>query len=225
MKRTYKALNLFLEHPFDGKWEARIDYTWSSLKGNTEGPANSDTGQGSNSHDNGVSTSENWDIAALMAYADGYLANNHKHQIKAHGSYAFNGQWSIGATVTIMSGAPANCFGYYNPDGSIDENSDAADPAGGYGSSYHTCFGSSWAPGTKTLPWTHSWDVGVNWSPAFYDHKLKLGINVFNLFDSHGITSIYTTSETAAYTVSNTYGMASTYQAPRYVQFSAAFDY
>jgi hypothetical protein len=195
------------------------------LKGNTEGPANSDTGQGSNSHDNGVATSQNWDIAAIMANADGLMANNHRHQIKLRGNYAINDDWTVGVTARLMSGAPANCFGYYNPDGSIAENSDAADPAGGYGSSYHTCFGASAAPGIKSLPWTHRWDLGVNYAPGYFDHKMHLGVNVFNVFNSHGITSISQTSETDAYTVSNTYGLPVSFQAPRYVQFSAGYDW
>lgn len=229
MKRTYKAIDLFLEHPFDGKWEFRVDYTYSKLQGNTEGPANSDTGQGSDSHDNGVSTSENWDIAAIMKYADGYLANDHRHQIKLHGSYAFNDDWSVGVSARLMAGAPANCFGYYNPDGSIDENDNAdggpADPAGNYGAAYHTCFGKSASPGTKFLPWTHDWDLGVVYAPGYFDHKLRLGLNAFNVFNSHGITSQGWTSETAAYTVSNTYGLPYAFQSPRYVQFSAAYDW
>jgi hypothetical protein len=235
MKRTYKAINLFLEHPFDGKWEFRFDYTWSKLQGNTEGPANSDTGQGQSSHDNGVSTSENWDVAEIMAYADGYLANDHRHQFKMRGSYAFNDEWTVSGNASLMSGAPANCFGYYNPDGSIPEYTrgapGTADPVF-YGSSYHSCFGQPYPPGTKFLPWTHDWDFGVTWKPKYFEHRMALNLTLLNAFNSQSPTSIIATSmvsnsgrAAAAYNVSNTYSMPYTYQTPRYVMFTLSYDY
>ncbi len=231
MKRTYKAVNLFLEHPFDGKWEGRIDYTYSKLEGNTEGPANSDTGQGSDSHDNGVSTSQNWDVAEIMAYADGYLANDHRHQIKLYGSYSFNDEWSASGNARIMSGAPLSCFGYYNPDGSNDEASSDADPVG-YRSSYHTCFGEPYPPGKKFMPWTHQWDFGVTYKPRAFDHKLALNLSVFNAFNEKTATSYDTTamidntgSSELSYTVSNTYGMPRSFMTPRYLMFTMSFDY
>jgi outer membrane receptor for ferric coprogen and ferric-rhodotorulic acid len=44
-KRKYYALNMYLEHPFDGKWQARLDYTFSRSYGNTEGQMLSTIGQ------------------------------------------------------------------------------------------------------------------------------------------------------------------------------------
>lgn len=231
MKRTYKAIELYLEHPFDGKWEGRIDYVYSKLQGNTEGPANSDTGQGSDSHDNGVSTSQNWDVAEIMAYANGYLANDHRHQIKLHGSYAFNDQWSVSANGRIMSGSPLSCFGYYNPDGSIDEASEEADPVS-YRSSYHTCFGQPYPPGKKFMPWTHQWDFGVTWKPSAFDNKLALNLSLFNAFNSRTPTSFDTTAMAdnggdpeISYTVNNTFGYIRSFQAPRYLMFTLSYDY
>lgn len=43
--RRYYALDLYLEHPFNGKWQGRIDYTFSRSYGNTEGQTKSDIGQ------------------------------------------------------------------------------------------------------------------------------------------------------------------------------------
>lgn len=76
-----------------------------------EGPANSDTGQGAASHDNGVSTSQNWDFPEFMLYSIGYLPGDRRHQIKARGSYAFNDEWMISGNVRIMSGMPITCWG------------------------------------------------------------------------------------------------------------------
>ena len=225
LKRAYSALDFFLEHSWDGKWEARIDYTFSRSHGNSEGPANSDTGQGSNAHDNGVATSQNWDAWQIMAYADGNLPNDRRHQLKARAAYAVTPEWMVSANMSIASGAPISCFGFYDPDGSIDHNSDAADPIG-YGDSYHTCFGQSSPPGKKTSPWTHRLDLGVTYKPSFLDHKLAVNLNVFNVLNNTTPTSYYQYSEDdGGYSVNNDYMLPIGFTTPRYVQLSVSYDY
>jgi outer membrane receptor protein involved in Fe transport len=224
LKRSYEGLDFFLERKWDGKWGARFDYTYSKSRGNSEGPANSDTGQGGTNHDNGVATSQNWDAWQIMAYATGYLPNDRRHQFKAHGSYAITPEWMVSANVRIQSGAPIMCFGFYDPDGSIPHDSGAADPIG-YGPSYHTCFGEAWTPGKKTAPWTHRYDLGLTYKPAAFDHKLAIGVNVFNAFNEVKPTSYDQTSEDDPYVQSNTFGMPVGFTTPRYVQFSVSYDY
>jgi hypothetical protein len=221
MKRTYKALDLFVEHPFDGKWEARVDYTYAKSYGNMEGPANSDSGQGANSHNNGVATSVNWDFAAFMVHSMGYLPNDRRHTLKAHGSYSFSPEWLVSANLRIQSGMPVTCWGYFSDDGTPNET----DP-GGYASAlYHTCFGEASPPGKTYSPWTHRLDLGVTYKPAFADHKLALSMNVFNALNESVATTIDGTSETEFNTVSNTYGTPITLTTPRYVMFSATYDW
>ena len=224
LKRNYTALDLFVERRWDGKWSARFDYTLSKSFGNSEGPANSDTGQGSNAHGNGVATSQNFDAAAINAFADGYLPNDRRHQFKAYGAYAITDEWLVSANVRIASGAPKSCFGYYDPDGSIDHGSDEADPIG-YGSSYHTCFGESYTPGKETFGWTHRLDLGLTYSPAWLDNKLKLGVNVFNVFNQRKPTSWQSTSEDGPYSIDNEYSLPVGFTAPRSVQFTLSYDY
>ncbi|MDQ1118298.1 outer membrane receptor for ferrienterochelin and colicin [Pseudoxanthomonas sp. SORGH_AS 997] len=225
LERSYKAVDLFLERPWDGKWEARIDYTFSKSKGNSEGPANSDTGQGSNAHDNGVATSQNWDAWQIMQYADGYLPNDRRHQLKARVSYAITPEWIVGVNARISSGAPISCFGYYDPDGTIAHDSAAADPIG-YGSSYHTCFGEAWPPGKETSPWLHRYDLAVTYKPAYFDDKLALNISVFNVLNERKPTSYVQTSEDdGPYSVNNNYMLPVSFSTPRYVQFSASYDW
>ena len=222
LKRTYTAVDLFLEHPFDGKWEARIDYTYSKSKGNTEGPANSDTGQGGNEHDSGISLSQNWDAAEIMKFADGYLSNDRRHQLKMRGSYALSPEWVLSGNVTILSGAPISCFDYYSADGGP-----LTDPIG-YRGSYHTCFGKPSPPGVKRMPWQHRLDLGVTYRPAFADHKLALSLNVLNLLNETNPTVINSNVSgirLPRYTVQNTYNMPLSYETPRYVMFSASYDW
>ena len=224
LKRNYSALDLFLEHPFDGKWEARIDYTYSRSTGNSEGPANSDTGQGANSHDNGVGTSQNYDAWQIMAFANGFLPNDRTHVLKAHGSYAITPDWMIGASGIISSGAPIDCFGYYDPDGSIGHTTPAADPIG-YRSSYHTCFGAPWNPGKSRTPWIHTYNVGVTWKPAFLQHKMAVAFNVFNIANKRTPTSVYTTAERLGGQVRERLFQPQSFTTPRYAQLSISYDY
>lgn len=224
LKRNYSALDVFVERPWDGKWSARIDYTYGKSYGNSEGPANSDTGQGSNAHGNGVATSQNFDAAAINAFADGYLPNDRRHQLKAYGAYAITEEFLVSANLRISSGAPISCFGYYDPNGTIDHGSTAADPIG-YGGSYHTCFGDAFKPGKKTAPWSQKLDLGLAYTPAMFDKKLKFGVNVFNVFNQRNPTSFDQNSENDPYGVSNTFNLPIGYATPRSVQFSLSYDY
>ena len=224
MKRTYHALDLFLERPFDGKWELRVDYTFSKSFGNMEGPANTDTGQGSDSHNNGVSTSQNWDGAAFMFYSMGYLPNDRRHTLKVRGSYAFNDEWMVTGNVRIQSGMPITCWGMLNDQGG-DPGTNETDPVGYGAAFYHTCFGKPSPPGVNTTPWTKRLDLGVTWKPAFTDHKLALTLNVFNVFNERHATAIDGTTEVDYATMSNTYNMPLTFATPRSVMFTASYDW
>jgi len=132
-KRDYVAVDLFLEHPMTDKWYGRVDYTWSRNFGNTEGQVKSDIGQ------DDVSKTQDWDAAALMEYAGGYMANDRRHQLKGFGAYQFNDEWTASATLRIMSGMPKTCLGFYGTDHS--------EPVAGYGASYHYCDGKPSRPG------------------------------------------------------------------------------
>jgi hypothetical protein len=217
VKRTYNSVDLFLERAFDNVWSLRIDYTYSKLKGNTEGQVKSEFGQ-----DN-ISKTQDWDAWQIMAFANGYLFNDRRHQLKIRGAYQFTKEWLVMGNARVLSGSPSNCLGYYNP-GNIDEESDAADPIH-YGSSYHTCFGKVATPGDVRTPWTHNVDLGLQYRPAFANGKLSFTANVFNVLNQRKIRQVDVTSETGPYTVSNTYGMQTSATAPRYWQFSVSYDY
>jgi hypothetical protein len=218
MKRNYTGLDIYLEHAFDGKWEARFDYTFSKSRGNNEGQVKSEFGQ-----DN-ISKTQDWDAAAIMTYAGGYLANDRRHQLKMRGSYMITDELMIGANVRILSGGPISCLGYFNPTGSTNEASSAGDPIG-YGASYHTCFGHVASPGAIRNPWTKTIDLGLTYRPNFLDKKLALGVQVRNVLNAGQPLQVGVTSESAPYTVSNTYLLSQGRQTPRTVQFTASYDW
>ncbi|WP_254775327.1 TonB-dependent receptor [Pseudoxanthomonas sp. GM95] len=218
-KRDYVSVNLFLEHPFDGKWQGRLDYTWARNFGNTEGQLKSDIGQ------TDVSKTQDWDAAAIMAYAGGYLANDRRHQLKAFGAYEIAPEWIVSGTMRIQSGTPKSCLGLFSVNG-IDEGTLAADPIG-YGASYHTCAGVASAPGKAgRTPWTKKFDLGISYRPAFADDKFAITAQVFNVFNEQKAVQTSASFGTGdAYTVSNTYNMPLYFEDPRYVQLSATYDF
>ncbi len=211
-KRQYVALDVFIEHPMSDGWYGRLDYTWSRSFGNTEGQVRSDIGQSD------VSKTQDWDAAALMEYAGGYLANDRRHQFKAFGAYQINDEWTASATVRVMSGMPKNCLGYYG--------SDQSDPLNGYGSAYHYCNGKPSRPGDAgRQPWTARLDIGVMYRPGFADNRLGLGLNVFNVLNQRRQLQSTAKYQTGPDTVSNLYGMGSYFTAPRTVRLSASYDF
>ncbi len=209
-KRKYYALDLYLEHPFDGKFFARVDYTFSKSYGNTEGQVKSDIGQ------NDISKTQDWDAAALMVHSNGLLANDRKHQLKAYGSYQLTPEWMFSGSLRITSGAPKSCLGYFGP---------GEDDPIGYGSSYHSCAGQLYAPGDQRLPWVKQLDLAVEYRPSFADHKLAFGLQVFNVTNERKPLLQDYTYEDSPFTVSNTYGTGLYFQTPRYARLTATYDF
>jgi outer membrane receptor for ferrienterochelin and colicin len=209
-KRKYYALDMYMEHPFDGKWAFRADYTFSRSYGNTEGQVKSDIGQ------DDISKTQDWDSKELMIHSNGLLANDRTHQFKAYGSYQLTPEWMFSGSMRITSGAPRSCLGYFGPDND--------DPIG-YGSAYHSCGGKLFAPGDTRLPWVKQLDLAVEYRPSFADHKLAFGLSVFNVTNERKPLLVDSTYEDDKFTVSNTYGAGIYFQSPRYARLTATYDF
>jgi outer membrane receptor for ferrienterochelin and colicin len=211
LKRRYYALDTFLEHPFDGKWYGRLDYTFSRSYGNTEGQLRSDLLQG------GASATEDWDNAVIMQNTNGPQNNDHTHQIKLYGYYQFTPEWMASGNIDVQSGNPKICLGSYGPDYS--------DPVG-YGNAYHWCNGLPSPPGSHgRLPWTHRVDLGVTYRPAFAEHKLAFNANVFNVLNEQNAIFLQPNSVLTGTTPNPQYGTAIYREDPRYVRLSVSYDY
>ncbi|MCH9691310.1 MAG: TonB-dependent receptor [Gammaproteobacteria bacterium] len=217
LKREYQALDLFIERPFDGRWEARIDYTYSKLQGNHEGQVRSDIGQSD------INQTSSWDTVELMEFSDGYLTNDRRHVFKLRGSYALTEELLLSGYTTVQSGVPISCLGFYNIDGPDGQPTDPS----GYDSGYHTCFGKGSPPGEETTPWTYSVDVALTYAPGMFDEKLRLSMTVFNLTNEQEPLQIEGVAEVrdSPNVVSNTYDMPLAWQAPRYVALTARYDF
>jgi hypothetical protein len=211
-KRKYYSLDLSLTHEWDGKWFAKIDYVFSRNWGNTEGPVQSDIGQGGTS----VSITEQWDFWQLMNYSNGLLYNDQKHQLKIYGAYALTPEWTLGANVFIASGHPKTCLGYFGPD--------QEDPYG-YGSAYHWCGGQPTPRGTTGFtPWTHQVNLNVDYRPKWAGQKLDFNLAVFNIFNEQDPLQ-YRAGYGRTGSYSSTYDLPYQFEAPRYARFSISYQW
>ncbi|KZC18829.1 Oar protein [Rhodanobacter denitrificans] len=232
VKRKTGSLNLYLEHPFDGKWQARVDYTYTRGFGNTEGQVRSDFGQAD------VSKTEDWDSWQLMDGANGELANVRKHQLRIRGAYQITPEWLVSATLLAQSGYPKECLGYYGVGGSGKAYygpGKPGDPSGynNYGSgNYHWCNGVRYPAGTLGhTPWTEQLNLGIHYAPAFADNKLGINLDIFNALDQQravqtdpaGNSSYNRTTNTL--NINNSYGDGIFFQPPRTVRLSVTYDY
>lgn len=213
-KRTFLALDFFVEHPFSEGWYGKLAYTWSQNKGNTEGQTKSDNGQ------TDVAATSTWDFKEIMENTYGYLPSDRTHQIKAYGVYQLAPEWMIGGNAALISGRPKNCIGNYggtSPDGDY----------GGYGSIFFYCSGTATPRGSEgRLPWEYTFDANVVYQPPAVK-GLKLRVDVFNLFNKQSIQAISEIHENAndPSSVLPTYGRVIAYSAPRIFKLTAQYDF
>ena len=217
VKRIYQALDLFAEHPFDGKWYGKVNYTFARNYGNTEGQLLSDIGQAD------VSTTQAFDFPEFSKNAVGLLPNHRKHQLKMFGYYQADPEWGFGANVALASGRPRNCIGNA-PDAVGSTNPNAVTNYSGYGSAYFYCGGVATPRGSQgELPYTAKLDLNVAYQPS----KLKgltLKLDVFNVLNRQSIEVIEErfNSGTALRAL---YSTPLSYTAPRAARISAYYDY
>ena len=220
-KRTYKALEFFMEGAWD-KFFLQGSYTWSKSFGNTEGGVKSDIGQSD------TNTTQDFDYPELTLGSLGYLPNDRRHSFKLFGNYEINDEWSVGANVLVQSGRPVNCIGILG-----------SDPVG-YGVSYFSCDpgnppigsnnnGSTIVPrGTRgRTEWSRQLDLNVAYKPTFADGHLTFKGDVFNVFDDHAATTVSEAGEDGAGIplTSTTYRTPIGFQAPRSIRFMVQYDF
>lgn len=211
IKRHYYGVNLYLEHPFDGRWQGRIDYLFSRSYGNSEGQVRSDIGQSD------VSATVDWDYAQVMDYANGELSNSQRHQLKAYGSYQVTPEWMVSGNLAVLSGAPRSCLGYYGPQ--------ELNAGLGYGSYYHWCGGEPSRPGDAGHnPWQYILSVSTEYRPEWADKKLAFNVMVYNLLNNRVTTQTdpFFGATGGEYP---TYRMPVSQSQPRYVRFGVSYDF
>ena len=214
-KRTYLALDFYLEHALRDGWYGKLTYTWSRSKGNTEGQTRSDNAQ------TDVAATSTWDLPELMEGSYGVLPNDRTHQIKAYGFYQFTPELAFGANAMLESGRPRSCFGNY-------PGATSADDVYYYNSVNFYCDGKLTPRGSLgRTPWTYKLDLNATYKPANVK-GLTLRMDVFNVFNTVKVTrydEIREPNRGDLVTVSSTYGREAALTAPRSVRLSASYDF
>jgi hypothetical protein len=215
--RTYKAVDVFAEHPLRNGWYGKVNYTWSHSRGNTEGQTLSGIAQ------TDVAATQTWDHRELMEFSNGLLPNDRTHQIKAFGFWEVVPQWTVGGNLLVATGQPESCLGNY-PASLV-----ATDPGfPDYGSAYHYCGGvPSPQGGAGRLPTDVRLDMDLVYKPAAIA-GLALKVDVFNVFNKQTLQQIDQVYNTATGGISPTYGTPGAlvgYTQPRNVRFTVEFNH
>jgi hypothetical protein len=218
-ERTYKALEFMVDRAWDDRWSVNASYTLSYSEGNTEGPVNSDT----NFSDTG--RTENFDTPWVNFQAEGYLPNDHRHQVKLRGVYGFNDNWQLGGSLIARSGSPVNAFGdgvpfdddtyrtYFvcvsNCNGLPSERQFEHRPRGSAG----------------RLPWTYNLNLSLTYQKTFDEIDLSAKFAVYNVLDQQRTLGVEEDLEPTVGTWNEEWLMGTSYQSPRYAQFLVTVDF
>lgn len=221
-KRTYEALELQVDRAWDNKWAFNASYTLSWNRGNAEGPVNSDT----NFDDTG--RTENFDDPWVNYGGDGYLPNDHRHQLKMRGTYAITPHWQVGADLTVLSGGPITGFGVGNPFDATSYHS------------YYICVQNCDSPVSEdrvyassprgkfgTMPWTYDLGASITYLvPIGEKGQLRAKLAVYNLLNQQKTVAVDQDLQT---TISNdtnpNFRQALRFQQPRFTQLTVSLDF
>lgn len=235
--RSYKALELTFERPFDGTWSLRGSYVYSKSEGNYEGAVKSDIGQ------TDTSITQDFDHAANQIGSNGLLPNDRRHVLKLFGNYALmNGKFNVGVTAIAASGRPYGCIGY------TPLSVDGLAPQSGTPSGWHCPSGPYTGNGSTVgtaspvtlvgrgsrgqTAWDSRIDLSLAWNVLQSDAgNLRAQVDVFNLFDFDKVIRVVEQGEirrgeTASKGfASPAYGLPRTFQGARSVRFMVSYDF
>jgi len=109
-ERKHYALEFTFAKRFSKNWMMQGSYTWSHTYGNYEGTTNSDFG-------NPLAGMHNsFDTPGMMEHSSGDLPNDHRHNAKLFGVYAWDFGLQVGSNFFWNTGQPLNTFGQHPSD-------------------------------------------------------------------------------------------------------------
>ena len=212
--RTYKAVEVSLEKPFDGVWGGRFSYVWSESKGNYEGALKSDNGQ----VDPGLS--QDFDQPGLTDNSYGFLPNHREHTFKAFGYWQATPALNIGANILIQSPRKFGCQGVHPTDFFASLYGPASWFCQGVATPRGESFESDWL---KVVDLTFAYDLAEVFEIP--GDSLVLRADVFNIFDFKSEQDFNEFGDLSAADPDPNYGRVTAYQAPRQVRFSLAYRF
>ncbi|HYC96940.1 TonB-dependent receptor [Brevundimonas sp.] len=213
-ERTYKAVEVSLEKPFDGVWGGRFSYVWSENKGNYEGALKSDNGQ----TDPGLS--QDFDQPGLTDNSYGFLPNHRAHTFKAFGNWQATPALNIGANLLIQSPRKFGCQGVHPTDAFAAAYQAASWFCQGVATPRGESFESDWL---RVLDLTFAYDLAEVFEIP--GDSLVLRADVFNVFDTSSAQDFNEFGDLGDGSVNPNYAKVTAYEAPRTVRFSLAYRF
>jgi hypothetical protein len=210
--RTYKALTLYMNKVWDGKWSMNASYVHSSSKGNHEGYTTSDRGAAQG----GITP--NFDVPGLSDFTTGKLPNSRDHQFKFYGNYRILDNFTGGVAFTWRSGRPLNGLGIHPTDFL----------ASLYGSQSFFVDGQTVPRGSvgegesiKNLDLMFKYDMDIG-----QKGNLTLKLDVFNIFNWDGVTQVDELGDDEDFGGPNdTYLLPTVFQTARSMRLGLYFDF
>ena len=225
-KRDYKALEFQIDRAWDGVWALNASYTLAFSRGNAEGPVNSDTNFGDSGR------TENFDDPFVNLDGVGYLANDHRHQVKVRGSYALAENWLLGATLSAQSGRPQSGFGVGNPIDATDYHS------------FYICVdrcglrpdGTAYDPSERVYelssrgsygrtPWLIDMGASIAYHREFGDYDLNVKFAVYNLLNRQKAIDVDDEFESGIGDPNPDWLRGTSFQSPRYGQLTISLNF
>jgi len=220
-KRSYTALEFFWERAGE-RFHTQGSYTYSRSRGNMEGYVNSTLEQ----DDPGLT--QDLDHWLFTHGSDGPLPNDRAHTVKAFGMYELTDEWQLAGNLIVQSGRPVSCQGYIPLE--LVGPSDVGGFSAYSGSSFY-CLNEdgsrelSQRGGEGRTPWSWTFDAAVAYVPSWADGRLKLKLDVFNLFNNDKVTEYNEFKEGGRDTFDPNFMNDLNYQTPRSLRFTVRYDY
>ena len=211
-----KATNTYSALDISGRYDADRFFlagsvTLSESSGNYEGPVRSDNGQ----DDAGITT--NFDQPGLTDGTDGLLPNHRGYKFKLWGNYEVNDAFNFGGNLSVTSPRKYGCIGYHPTDVFAQL----------YGAASFYC-NSTLTPRGSQLEndWITNLDMNFVYKlETVTAADVSLRMDVFNVFNSDGVTDLQEVGETGLNVADPNYGTPTAYQAPRSIRFGVNVDF
>ncbi|MFN3352028.1 MAG: TonB-dependent receptor domain-containing protein [Brevundimonas sp.] len=212
-ERTYKALELTFQRPWDGVWSLQGSAVFAESKGNIEGGVKSDNGQ------NDTGLTQDFDEPGWTDGSYGFLPNHRGQTYKLFGSYAVNDALTLGFNAILQSPRKYGCIGTYPfADGRASPTGISAWYCDGVLTPRGSQFEGEWY---KTVDVSLAWNVSIGAMPG----RFQLRADIFNIFDFESAIDFVETGEQGPGSPNSDYQRISGYQTPRYVRLGASYRF
>ena len=215
-KRTYQALELSFERPWDGRWALQGSVVLAKSEGNIEGGVKSDNGQ----TDTGLT--QDFDEPGWTDGSFGLLPNHRGQTFKLFGSYALTDSVTVGGNLFIQSPRAYGCIGSYPlGDGRAVPSTITANYCVRPGGSVLTPRGSQFDG-----QWTKRFDMSIAWDvPVAIPGSVQIRADIFNVFDFTGVADYDEFGDASAGTASRNYKNILSYQTPRNIRVGLSYKF